>query len=261
MPSAKLPTLDSWQPTADHLHLAAQVLAAARSALVSRQPNHLHLSLQVEPRGLTTGKLPNGAALVLDFGAAALHYEADETGFSLPLAGYSQSTLATALFYQLATVNLVVTPKEALDDQTPFAINTSTSADFAHALYDIYTATARFRARLYGMMTPIVVWAHHFDLSFLWFAALDDDEHQPHLNFGFAPFSPGLPRPYLYAYAYPMPADALSIPLPAPARWHTEGWTGVLIEYDTLVAEGDPQAKIEALWLGIFEALRGRLGS
>lgn len=254
-----LPPLAHWQPTANSLHRAALVIGAARNAVVPRQPNHLHLSLSVVPEGLSSGKLPNNSALILDFGAAEIRYEAPETGFGLPLAGHTQSTLATTLFYRLANANLPITPTETLDDQTPLEIDAQTASDYAKALYVVFTAAARFRARLYGMMSPVVVWPHHFDLSFLWFATKDDDEYKPHLNFGFAPFSPGIERPYLYAYVYPLPENVTGIPLPAPARWHTAGWTGALVEYDALAGEAQPEAKIEALLWGIYEALHVRL--
>jgi hypothetical protein len=132
----------------------------------------------------------------------------------------------------------------------------NTANGYADALYRVFTALARFRARLQGHMTPLVVFPEHFDLSTLWFVEGDMDDHKPHLNFGFAPFSPGLPRPYLYAYAYPYPADFAAPPLPAPARWHSEGWRGVVIDYDAISQHNDPEAAIERLCLHVFASLQ-----
>ncbi|MCA9909157.1 MAG: hypothetical protein KC519_10955, partial [Anaerolineae bacterium] len=81
-------------------------------------------------------------------------------------------------------------------------------------------------------------------------------EQKPHINLGFAPFSEGFPRPYLYAYAYPYPEPFERPELPAPARWHTQGWTGVVVDYDAIAnQDDDPATFVEALCEGIFGAL------
>jgi hypothetical protein len=104
-------------------------------------------------------------------------------------------------------------------------------------------------------MTPIVVWPEHFDLSFLWFAGQQADDRHPHMNFGFAPFSDDLDRPYLYAYAYPMPERFEQLPLPEGATWHTEGWQGMVYPYDTLAASTDPDGQVEAIFAQIDATL------
>ena len=104
-------------------------------------------------------------------------------------------------------------------------------------------------------MSPVVVWPHHFDLSFLWFATTEATEKAPHLNFGFAPFSDGLPRPYFYAYAWPIPPGLLDVKLPPLAQWHTEGWTGVMIPYDSLHGMTGTSQVIEGLQTQIFQAI------
>jgi hypothetical protein len=104
-------------------------------------------------------------------------------------------------------------------------------------------------------MTPLVVWPHGFDLSFLWFRGNDLDEHsQPHMNFGFSPGSEGFPRPYLYSYAWPALSDLTSRPLLAPARWFNGSWKGAVVDYDSLT-DDKPEAQIEALAHEIFQAL------
>jgi hypothetical protein len=140
-------------------------------------------------------------------------------------------------------------------DETPLELVPQLAADYAQALYRIFTATARFRARLVGPMTPVVLWPEHFDLSFLWFATDKATEGNPHLNFGFAPYSEGLPRPYLYSYAFPLPADFNAPKLPSLARWHTTGWTGVVVSYDELANLADPEAAIEETFTDIYEIL------
>jgi len=136
---------------------------------------------------------------------------------------------------------------------------------YANGLYTMFTAFARFRARarLEGHMTPIVVWGEHFDLSTLWFhtdnPAMDDSK--AHMNFGFAPFSPGYDRPYLYIYIYPYPESFDPPALPAPAIWNKEGWTGVVVRYDDIAKQPNPAQFVETLCLDLFNILNPYLNT
>jgi hypothetical protein len=142
-----------------------------------------------------------------------------------------------------------------LTSDAPLDVDTTVSADYSHALYQVFTATARFRARLAGPQTPIVVWPEHFDLSTLWFPTNDRSDEAKVMNFGFAPFDGATERPYLYAYAYPMPVGFETLPLPAPASWHTVGWKGLFVAYDDLARADDPEALIESLFERVYELL------
>jgi hypothetical protein len=264
--SVTLPPLNDWDITRDHLHRAAQVLGVVRKAFTPPQPNALHLSLRVVPEGLSTGPL-NIGSFTLNFGAARVEYVSHPGAKPtyISLLHQTPKLLPMQILQEIAAAypdqTLRILPK-ASDDPTPFALDSGLSAEYAAAQYTVFTALARFRARLSGGMTPLVVWPHHFDLSMLWFApGAPPDEHQtPHLNFGFSPFSEGFDRPYLYAYCWPIPPGLTQRPLPAPARWHAASWTGVVIDYDalrdTLHEDAPPAFQIEALAEAIFEVLR-----
>jgi hypothetical protein len=133
------------------------------------------------------------------------------------------------------------------------------SASYGQALYRVFSATARFRARLAGPQTPIVVWPEHFDLSTLWFPTNDRPDAAPVMNFGFAPFDAVGERPYLYTYAYPMPDGFKRLPLPAPARWNTAGCKGMRVPYEELAKADDPKTLIEALFEHILHICLWRL--
>ncbi|NJP07758.1 MAG: hypothetical protein HC837_20140 [Chloroflexaceae bacterium] len=144
----------------------------------------------------------------------------------------------------------------ALNNTTPLVVNPQQAADYAQALYRIFTATARFRARLFAPMTPIVVWPEHFDLSFLVFASEHASEDQPHMNFGFAPYSDGIARPYLYAYAWPLPDSGYSrTNMPALVHLDTPGFGGPLVWYDDFATMDDPEAVVEQVFLRIYHEL------
>jgi hypothetical protein len=277
-----LPSLINWEETAQSLHQITVLMGATRRLLLPHVANYLELSLQIKPTGLSTERLPNGTEISLDMPQAALVFQpAAGDAVSIPLTGHSQASLFETLLATFATRGQALAPKMAEHpslteaflaalqakghrpialSETPLKVVPEVAAEYAEVLYRIFTATARFRARLAGPMTPIVVWPEHFDLSFLWFATENATETGPHLNFGFAPYSPGIERPYLYSYAHPLSADFDSPQLPPPATWHTAGWTGVVVPYDELVKVTDPEAVVEETFAEIYQVLLPLLG-
>ena len=276
----------NWRETLTSLHRAARVLATVHRLARDPLPNYLELALHVTPTGLSTVRLPRGGQAALDFAQPALVYtpaQGDAQRFSL--RGHSQASLLADFFTALRGADLAdvlpagddvsqavlaalavrgrrkVPALDTLFDATPLVIAPQAAADYAVVIYSMFSALARFRARLSGPMTPLVMWAEHFDLSTLWFPGAEADEWQPHLNFGFAPYSPGLDAPYLYAYAYPYPARFDPPRLPAGATWHTSGWRGVVLPYAAIAAQDDAEGVVEASCAAIFDVLRPLLGS
>ncbi len=279
----KLPALTNWEATAHSLHKAAQLLGGIRTLFIDPVPNYLELAMAIKPEGLSTGPMPFGGEVILNFRQAAMVYE-PEAGrpVAVSLAGHSQVSLFEAVLAALAANGKTLAPKtdqhrslidafldallarghrpqpkrERFTSEAPLEIVPQLAADYADALYRIFTATARFRARLTGPMTPIVVWPGHFDLSTLWFATDNATESGPQMNFGFAPFSEGIPRPYLYTTAWPLPAGfGAPATVPPLAYWNTTGWTGMVVPYDELVKVDDPEAFIEETFAAIYKAL------
>jgi hypothetical protein len=249
-----------WDKTRTSLHQAAQVLSAIRGAALSPLPNWAHLGLYVTSHGVTTGPLPIGAELSLNFDLRDIIYTpigTKTTRTMFDLDDYHQVSLTDAMLALLSSAGHPLNPKrDKLTHQTPLEADAQLAADYAEALYRVYTAMARFRARLLGPMSPIVVWAHGFDLSFLWFAGSGFGEAKdPHLNFGFSPGSPGLDRPYVYAYAYPIPKGLTDLPLPSPARWYTTGWTGIVVDYDQIASSSNPEGLIEELLSKVYATI------
>ena len=281
-----LANLEHTQPTLQNLHTVARLLGAVRLLAFERKPNYLELGLKITPDGLSTDVLPTGGAVTLDFRRLALVYQpASGDAIVLPITGQSQAALLEALLQALHPrelaalapliagasytesmfsaaerfVNRIKPKREHLSETSPLQFDADAARDYADALYAIFTGVARFRARLDGSQSPIVVWPEHFDLSFLWFAAEPDEQH-PHLNFGFAPYSAGIDYPYLYAYAYPYPAHYDPPALPAGARWNTAGWTGVVLPYDEIARQSDAERYVESSCEAIYQSLRALLG-
>jgi hypothetical protein len=251
--------LANWDATRVGLHQAAQVLNAIKVPSVERQPNARHHSLTPDGASLRTGKLNFGGELRLDLLApegAAIIYAGDKTGFVVPIHGQTQQSLLQTVLAELAKLGHSVTPRmDSIEFDEPIHLDNHLVGEYAITLESIYVEMARFRGRLAGMMSPIVLWPHHFDMAFLYFLAGQDEHSDPHINFGFSPESPGFPRPYFYVYRYPMPDGLLGAPLPEVAYWHNSGWTGVVIEYDAFIKTFNHERRL-AYWLhDIYEIL------
>ena len=275
----KFPALNDWQPSSYGLHQAAQILGAIRMLVRDPVPNYLELGLRIETMGLSSERLPSGGELRLDFGRAAMVcVPNDGRAVEVALVGHTQASLLEATLTALdaqgqALVmakdgsfstaflealkakghslngSLQVTGSESLE------VNRAVGAEYASVLNRVFTATSRWRSRLTGFVTPVVVWPEHFDLSTLWFATNNASESAPHMNFGFAPYDSEFSKPYLYAYAYPMPEGFEKLPLPAHAHWHTAGWKGATVDYDGLARADDPEALIESTFEAIHAVL------
>lgn len=253
-----LPTLTAWENTRAGLHHAAQTLGAIRKLAAPPLPNYAHLGLFVTPYGLTTGPLPFGH-LSLDFIQRVVRCHIGPNTHNIALAGHTQITLLDRVLETLNHAGHPLSPdRSKISNDTLFAIDEAQSAAYAQALFAVFTAIARFRARLLGALSPMIVWPHGFDLSFLWFPGPSMDEQKdPHMNFGFSPGSPGIDHPYIYAYVWPLPDHLTQLPLPAPAHWHTQGWIGVVLSYNEIITSADPAGQIETILDTVYRAISG----
>jgi hypothetical protein len=268
--------LDNWDTTRTSLHKAAKLLGALRLIYLPHEPLYLELPLKVTSHGVGSGRLSSSLEIDLDFKYGAFHLTPshNETSISFTLDGISQAQLFQSLVNWLrqrghfdgvagadAKIDVLLgkaqgdLPMSAADvnDTTPLRIERTHASAYADVLYAVFNGIARFRARLTGMMTPLVVYPHGFDLSMIWFAGNALDEAAPHISFGFSPGSGGLPFPYLYAYAHPAPEAAPR--LPDSARWYTEGWTGVVVPYEELRRHVNVSEMVENTCQDIYRAL------
>ena len=248
-----LPSLENWETTRDGLHQIALIVGAIRVACSDPQPNDLHFSLELTDSGFSTSKMRCGGVLEFDLNTLQLRFSrcGDEV-FRLGAQGHSQVSLARALLAIFKDSGYAISPSmKLITEDGALAIHESLARDYMMTLDRVFTALARFRARLGGFMTPLVLWPHHFDMGFIWFAGNGTDEHaDPQIAFGFAPFSDGLDRPYVYAYAWSNPTGYVQAPVDAPAMAITESYTGLYAAYDDLRVASNFDSMLEALLLG-----------
>jgi len=258
-----LPSLTHWTNTRIGLHQAAQVIGGVRAATAAPEPNYTHLGLRVIPRGLTTGALPLGVELVLDFARRTLVIEtAGQAAMEIALAGHTQLSLADEVENRLTALGRpLALQRGKITGQDAMKIDPRQAVDYAQVLHRVAEALRRFRDSLPGPKSPVVVWPHGFDLSFLWFATATALEEAPHMAFGFSPYSAGLETPYFYTYPYPVPDGVIERPLPLLTRWHATGWTGTITEYEEWRTADDPEAVIETIWRSLFQTVSPLLRS
>jgi hypothetical protein len=281
------PNYQSWALTAHGLHKGAQLLGAVQRLTQPPLPAYQELGLQVQKEGFVTGVLPAGSRLLLDLTSGSLVLTASSgRKSSYPLNGRTQAEAFTELFGALASNELApILPagsdlfervsngiaargkryqppqRATLVEESVMTVDLQAARDYLELVQQIYTGTARFLAHLSGMRTSLIVWPHGFDLSSLSFMGSEIDESQPHMNFGFSPFSAGMNYAYLYAYAHPYPQRFEPPPLPKGARWNSAGWTGMLLPYEELVGEDDLARAVENSFTVVYKGLRSLLES
>ena len=282
-----LPRLQNLVATAHELHRAAELLGAVQRLTQPPLPAYLELGLLVGQDGLSTGRLLEGGRVQLQLTTGEVVYTpANGPAARFPINGSTQARLFADLFGALAQGEL--TPalpaggdlfqrvsqgiashggryrppaRERLLDETPIRVDADTAHGYNQLLQIIYNGVARFSARCSELKTPLVVWPEHFDLSTLLFVGNEVDESQPHLNFGFAPYSAGMDFPYLYVYAYPTPAGYTPACLPGGVHWTTEGWTGAWMNYSSIASQEDGAVFVDETCSAIYACLRPVLGA
>jgi hypothetical protein len=256
-----LPALSNWESTRTALHQSLQVLRSARLLGVDPLPNSLEYGTIPRSYGATTGPLKFGGELQMDFTRGAIRFQRDGGEvFSVPLARHNQTTLFDDVFEAFRQAGHRFEPNRSkITNTTTFNLDREAARVYADVMWRMYTALARFRGGVLGWMTPITLWPHGFDLSFLWFPRGSEEAKDPHLNFGFSPFTPDVGQPYVYFYAYPV-VPGLETVIPAPMRWHTTWATpGGVIEYNKFAEESDPETTVEDLLVQVYLAASARM--
>jgi hypothetical protein len=258
---APLPALSNWEDTRIALHQSLQVLRSTRLLGIDPLPNSLEYGTIPTSSGATTGPLKFGGELQLDFGKGAIIFQRGGVAvFRVALAGHNQTTLFDAVFEAFGQAGNDFQPnRNKITNTTPFNFDSEAARVYADVMWRLYTALARFRGRALGWMTPVTLWPHGFDLSFLWFPHGSEETKDAHLNFGFSPFTPDVGQPYVYFYAYPIVAG-LETAIPAPMRWHTAWATpGGVLEYEHFANASDPETMVEDVLFQVYRAASAQM--
>lgn len=273
--ASKLPELDfrATSGTRDALHAYARVLGNLLKSCRPKRKHWWHASLRPSLTGLTTGVVNAGAdfELELNLGDNHLHgWTSDGAKIAEALRGQAASILATRIntFLTDGGVDERVIPNASEYDDAEFTDYTKEhAANVNKVLSFVSSALANFRAGIREETSPIQLWPHHFDLSMLWLPGekipgqdpMDEEYSDKQMNFGFTFGDKGIPEPYFYVTAYPLPDGFASLPLPAGSRWQSEGFSGVVLPYQSLIENSDPNGYLLDLWQVLLSAGREQM--
>lgn len=251
-----LPLAD-WQPTLNTIQNYAKLLGKIRRALTPRQKHWSHVSLRVGVTGAITPPIPAGAKtfeMILDFTTHKLVVNTSlGEQWRQPLTGQSPAALCEATLAALAGLGITPEIDRALfSDATPGVYDKEAVARYWQALPQIDAVFNQFKGELRQETLPVQLWPHHIDLAILWFSGrlvpgvdpANEESADEQMNFGFSLGDEGVPAPYFYITAYPLPAGLTGTPLPADAVWHTQGFTGAVLPYESLLTASDPTEKL-----------------
>ena len=260
---------EQWAPTKKTLQMCAQMLGKLRLALSPTQPEWLHTSLTLDPRGFSTGAMPVGSrvlSVTLDVFDSAIVMRLSDGRERRVTIGPDRCVADiwadfSAKLDELGVAAEIWSTPQELTDVTPFAENrhdcvfVAEDAQRHHRLLTTLDGIfEEFRSPFFGR-TGIQFWWGAFDFTVLLFSgehaeAPDDkgyimryDLDAVHLNAGFW-VGDSAPHPGLYAYISPLPPGCEDAPVgPAGAGW-VESMGEWMLSYDAVLACPDPAAAV-----------------
>ena len=274
-PLPELP-FEPWEPTANTLHLWAQIVGKIRLASNPPRNHWWHVTLFVDVRGLSTRRLhgQNGLTfeIAFDFVDHRLVVQTNRGGvesFAL-VDGLSVSAFDEQLHAALRALDVDVTIRES-----PFGLPTMTTPfadDREHATYDRDAVERYWRVLDWtdwvfeefagwfcGKTSPVELFWHSFDLAVTRFsgrrapAQPDADvvtqEAYTHevISFGFWPGDVNVREPMYYSYTAPEPPGLRDQPLAGGASWVEQGAGSLaLLPYETVRSSADPKRTLLA---------------
>lgn len=255
--------------TREACHAYAGVLGDWTTSCRKRRKHWWQLSLRPTLKGLTTDMIHAGERhfeLELDLATNRLHAEiAGQASFEQPLGKQTAEELARDVRTYLLDggVDQQYLPDVAAQDAhgprdgaVKEKYSAAIAADFAAAWRAVSSAFTDFRAGIPEETSPIMIWPGHFDLAVMWLPGekipgqdpADEEYSDKQMNFGFTFGDVGIPEPYFYVTAYPSPEAFPKLSLPAGATWHSDGFNGAVLRYQTLLASQDPHGELVGLW-------------
>lgn len=235
---ANLPKLeyDKLQPTRDYLRDVALVLGSLQRAFIAPHPRDWQHGLEVNMRG------PNTQPFII--GGEELRANLDLVTQKVRLAGnrwllneYAAPEIMNNIRLWLESRS-VSTALEIPEFSGSITFDEQQARDYAEALWWIDLRFCELAKKLNsGVVSPILLYPHHFDLSLTWFPQDDDKQ----LSIGFSTGDETIDEPYLYLTAYPESKKFRSLELPVEAHHQTEGFSGMILLYAKLQTSKQPE--------------------
>ena len=281
--------LAPWQDSCAALHLFTQIVGKYRLAHTPWVNHSWHATLYVTADGLTTGLIPDGPGVTVQFDLQRQRLIAScSNGQS---SGFPLEPMSVAAFDQRFKDTITALggsptyhgfPNE-LPHATPFAEDTAArpwDADavsrFHRALVRIDAVFNEFRTGFLGKVSPVHLFWGSFDLAVTRFSGRPAPRHPggiPNLpdavtreayshevsSAGFWPGGGGIDEPCFYSYAYPAPNGFADQPVRPAEAWFDKNLGEFVLPYEAVRSAPDPRAMLLEFLNSTFAAAE-RLG-
>jgi hypothetical protein len=248
---ADLPLLipEDLYPTRDYIQDAAHVIGSLQRAFLPKDPHDWQYGLEVSMRGLGTQPFQMGGSETRASVDLVTH-KLRLGDANWKLQEYAGPELLNNVKVLLAG-QMVQADLEAPAFSGSGTYNPGQAKLYAEALWWLDRQFRGIKASLSGgLVAPILLYPHHFDLSLVWFPW--DDERQ--LSLGWSTGDETIREPYIYLTAYPEPPGFTDLELPDDAYWQTKGFSGAILPYASLQASRQPDDLLQSFALDTFTA-------
>jgi hypothetical protein len=259
--------------TLSGLHAFAKLLGAYCSACAPRRKHWWHISLKPVVAGFTTGPLQSDGQLfelLLDFHSLRIGLRIDgEDAHEFSIQGESARSLKGKLSTVLTRHGIPIELDQAKIDAVIYEIDRGFASRLGRVYGQLALCLARLRSVLPAETSPIQLWPHHFDLAMLVLTGRkipgQDPENEEYsdeqLNFGFVPGDEGISEPYFFITLYAQAGRLAGVPLPDEAYFHTEGWSGIVMPYDSFRKNPQADSMLLNLWQSAWKAAEKEIGN
>ena len=279
-----------WKDSCAALHLQTQIVGKYRLAHTPWVNHSWHATLYVNADGLTTGLVPDGPGITVQFDLQRQRLVASAPGGKSD--GFLLEPMSIAAFdsrFKETIAKLGGSPEyhsrpNELPEATPFAEDTAARpwdgdavTRFHRALVRIDAVFKEFRTGFLGKVSPVHVFWGSFDLAVTRFSGRSAPLHPggiPNLpdtvtreayshevsSAGFWPGGGGIDHAAFYSYAYPQPAGFSEAPVrPAAAAW-SPALGEFLLPYDDVRSAPSPDEALLEFLQSTYEAAAERAG-
>jgi len=269
-----------WRDTYATLQLYAQIVGKIRLALTPKLNQWWNVTLQVTPRGLTTGAMPYAdRSLSIDFDFIdhqVVVADSDGNVRRVRLAPAPVCDFHDALFAELAAIDVririggkpqecpVVTPFS--EDREHSSYDAAAIARYWEALRRVEPVFQRFRARFRGKCSPVHFFWGACDLAVSRFngrraplrkAKVDRDAYDEEvISLGFWPGDPwtGASEALFYSYTVPVPPGFPTRRVSPGAALFSDSLKEFVLPYEDVRRSSDPAGAILAFADSTYDA-------
>jgi hypothetical protein len=268
------PILDAsaMSPTLKAVHAYTQVLGDWMGSSLPRRKHWWQLTVQPSIRGISTGLVQAGIDFEFELDLEKdrlLGRVAGGEEFSEPLTGRPAKELAELVrdFLIENGIDPKLVPADKGRERDSLATpdySVEIAASLGATLRSVKAAFSTFQAGIREETSPVQIWPHHFDLGMLWLPGAklagqdiaNEEYADKQMNFGFTFGDEGIPEPYFYVTAHPLPEEFPGLTLPPGTKWHSEGFSGAVLLYRSLLENANPADYLVELWNDLLTAGR-----